>query len=89
MNSNNDIAIEFDEDRGGPRTADNRISMPEAGEFYRLTRHLGMEWEPCGAHDNGRVTTPSIYVESLFSRSPTKARFSDRAFTPRRRQLCF
>ena len=32
MNSNNDIAMEFDEDRGGPRTADNRISLsPDDG----------------------------------------------------------
>ena len=70
MTTNNAIAIEFDEDRGGPRTADNRISCPQEGDFYRLTRHLGMEWQPCGAHDNGRSTTPSIYIESLFARAP-------------------
>ena len=57
--------IMFDEDRGGPRDANNLISFPEGGMVHKSTIDA-WAWQQCGSHDEGRVCTPSIYGENLF-----------------------
>ena len=60
---------EWDEDRGGSRHADNRISFPAQGEFHRATRYA-LPWQECGTHDRDRVVVPSAYIERLFRQAP-------------------
>ena len=60
---------EYDEYRGGPRTAENRISFPNDGEFYLSTKGV-IPWMECGQHDTDRMVSPSAYVERLFAKCP-------------------
>ena len=65
----NDIELEFDEDRGGPRHPCNFLSFPSAGAFFKATEHI-WPWTTAGAHDANRKVVPSAFVEALFARAP-------------------
>ena len=61
----------WDEDRGGPRTPYNFISIPTTGDFYKATAQT-LPWRSPGAHDDEAVrqVIASIYIEQLFRRAP-------------------
>ena len=61
----------WDEDRGGPRHPDNKISLPAEGELYRATRDA-LEWLPAGAHDPSRCVIAGIHLECVFGKAPVK-----------------
>ena len=68
--ANNDLDIDYDETRGGRRTADNLISFPSDGAFYLATCGSDLPWAPAGAHDPSRHVLPSILVEGIFASAP-------------------
>jgi hypothetical protein len=63
----------WDEDRGGPRTPHNYISIPTAGNFFKATAQA-LPWQSPGAHDDETVrrVIASIYVEQIFRRAPVR-----------------
>ena len=68
----NDFAeMEWDEDRGGPRRAENLVSVPRGAMFYVATAQV-FPWKESGAHDSSRMTLPVIFVEKLFRLAPAK-----------------
>ena len=66
-----DVDMAWDEDRGGPRHADNLVSFPEDGEFYLSTKNV-LDWRKCGVHDTARMVVPAVFVEKLFKLAPVK-----------------
>jgi hypothetical protein len=63
----------WDEDRGGPRTPHNYISIPTTGNFFQATAQA-LPWQSPGAHDDEAVrrVIASIYIEQLFRRAPVR-----------------
>ena len=61
---------EYDEDRGGPRNANNYLSFTSAGVIFKATKGV-WHWETPGAHEaDQRMLVPSAYVEGLFAHAP-------------------
>ena len=66
-----DVDMAWDEDRGGPRHADNLVSFPQDGQFYLSTKNV-LDWRKCGTHDTARMVVPAVFVEKLFKMAPDK-----------------
>ena len=60
----------WDEDRGGPRTEFNLVSIPKDGDMHRAMSKA-INWDKCGPHDQDRVVTPAVFIEKLFRNAPT------------------
>ena len=61
--------IDFDENRGGSRHPENKLSVPLSGDMFKATKHV-MAWDENPSGGNGRATVPSVFVENWFAVAP-------------------
>ena len=61
--------IDFDENLGGSRHPENKLSVPLSGDMFKATKHV-MAWDENPTGGNGRATVPSVFVENWFAVAP-------------------
>ena len=61
----------WDEEQGGRRHPENKISFPAEGELYRATRDA-LEWQPIGSHAPTRRVIASVHIERIFAKAIVK-----------------
>ena len=71
MSTYQNLELEWDEERGGPRAPEANISVPADGQFYKSTQHA-LPYDPPGDHDqdNDRMVVPVAFLEKLVRNAP-------------------
>ena len=63
--------IKWDEDCGGARHPNNKISIPDKGGLHLSTRKI-LPWVTCGPYAAGRVNLPAIFIERMMMKAPVE-----------------
>ena len=63
--------VVWDEDRNGPRTSNNFLSVPKEGMIHRAMKKV-LPWQD-SSHELGiRMVIPSVEIEQLMRKAPVK-----------------